>query len=96
MADINLERIIEQEKQYKYLLELEDYFIKNYPNLKFKILSIQNIKRENTTNITNLYNNDNNHIEKIKYGNGYDNITINLFIYLFDYIPRLPKKKLFE
>lgn len=96
MADTNLERIQEQEKQYNYLLDLEKYFIKEYPLLQFKILCIQNIKREDTDNILNLHNNNNSKMENKKWGVNYDNTMYNLCKELFDYIPKKKTKAKFE
>jgi len=96
MADTNLERIQEQEKQYNYLLDLEKYFIKEYPLLQFKILCIQNIKREDTDNILNLHNNNNSQIENKNWGSGYDNTMYNLCKELFHYIPKKKPKAKFE
>ena len=41
--------------QYKYLLQIEKVLIEYYPKLKFKILSIHNLKKDNTENIYNFH-----------------------------------------
>lgn len=45
---INDENLNLQEKQYIYLLQLEQYLKEYYPKLNFKILTIQFIKKANT------------------------------------------------
>lgn len=87
-----------QKKQYKYLLNLEQYLIDTYPDLNFKILALHDISETDTKRIINLKTVRKNgiFIEGKHFGKSYDPSMVKCFQAIFKTHKKYPQQKLFQ
>jgi len=88
-----------QEKQYSYLLELRNYLTETYPGLDYTILSIQDIKKDDSIKIINLQTRRQKGVITIngkRFGSSYDLSMENCFRYVFKTHKKYPQQKIFQ